>query len=312
MAKLAIALAAVAATLGLTTGASARVVAGSTATAAAAHATLVVDNDKKDCPNAQYRTIRGAIGDAVDGDTIFVCAGTYAEGPGTPGSSALIIQKSLTLKGAGADVVTVEPKRVGENRIASDTPSLRDGEGDIVSVGGQVNDPVTVDISGITFDGNGVDVTAGIVFRDAGGSVKRSHVTGLVTDMSKNGYQVPGGFRSSNFGVGIAIVTRNTPPKNKPKVRPTRTVTIDETRIDDYNPVGVLVDGSTGNSVPTQTAPLVESGIDNRAVITNSQIIGRNSCQSYNDFSVGDPTATTLAAAAAAGDTTVKLASTSS
>ena len=150
-----------------------------------------------------------------------------------------------------------------------------------------MNTPITVDISGITFDGNGVYATAGVVFRDAGGSVKRSHVTGLVTDEGKNGYQVPGGFRSNDYGVGIAMVTRHTPPKNKPKTRPTRMLTVDYTRIDHYNAVGLLVDGSTGNYVPTQTTPLVASGIDNRAVVTNTQIAGRNSCQSYNDFTAG-------------------------
>ena len=63
-----------------------------------------------------------AIADAHAGDTVFVCAGTYAEGPGTPGTSALIIQKNLTIEGAGTDVVTVEPKRVGANRIAGAIP----------------------------------------------------------------------------------------------------------------------------------------------------------------------------------------------
>ncbi len=253
-------------------------------------ATLVVDNDKKDCPTARYRTIRSAIADAHAGDTVYVCAGTYAEGPGTPGSSALIIQKSITLKGAGADVVTVEPKSVGAKQIAESHPDLRDGKGDIVAVLGTVNTPITVDISGITFTGNGVYATAGIVFRDAGGSVNRSLVTGLLTDEGKNGYQVPGGFRSNDYGVGIAMVTRHTPPKNKPKTRPTRTLTVDYTRIDHYNAVGLLVDGSTGYYLPTQTTPLVASGIDNRAIVTNTVIAGRNSCQSYNDFTAGGAT----------------------
>ena len=130
----------------------------------------------------------------------------------------------------------------------------------IIAILGQKTKPVTVDISGVTVDANGVDATAGIVFRDAQGSVKRSHVTGLAIDESKNGYQVPGGFRSNNYGIGVAMVTRNKPPKNKPKVQPTRTLTLDYTRIDHYNAVGLLVDGSTGNYVPTQATPLGRVG----------------------------------------------------
>src|SRR5262249_52351825 len=84
--------------------------------------------------------------------------------------------------------------------------------------------------------------------------------------------------------------TRDKPPKNKPQTHPIRTLTIDYTRIDHYNAVGLLVDGSTGDYVPTQTTPLVASGIDNRAIVTNSQIVGRNSCQHYNDFTAGAKT----------------------
>jgi hypothetical protein len=130
----------------------------------------------------------------------------------------------------------------------------------IVAIKGDPTAPITVHISGVTVDANGVDATAGVVFLDAQGSVNRSQVTGLAIDESKNGYQVPGGFRSNDYGVGIAMVTRKKPPKNEPNTGPTRTLTIDHTRIDTYNAVGVLVDGSTGYYVPTQTTPLVASG----------------------------------------------------
>ena len=276
------------ATLGIASGAQGNVLGGSSAGIAAAPATLTVDNDKKDCPTAGYRTIRAAIGDANPGDTIYVCAGTYAEGPGTPGSAALIIQKSLTLTGAGADLVTVEPKSVGDNpRIAGDDPSLRSFEGDIVSVLGQVRAPITVDISGITFDANGVYATAGVVFSDASGSLNRSRVTGLDIDESANGYSTPGGFRSNQFGDGVAMVTRNVPTKAGNQFPTTlRTVTIDHTRIDHYNAVGVLVDGSTDDFVPGQTSPVTPSGVKIRAILTSDQIAGRNSCQNFNDPTV--------------------------
>ena len=73
----------------------------------------------------------------------------------------LTIHKDLTLRGAGADQVTIEPRSVGEKRIAADNPDLRDGLGVIVAVIGGKNNPVTVNISGVTVDANGVDATAG-------------------------------------------------------------------------------------------------------------------------------------------------------
>jgi parallel beta-helix repeat protein len=40
---------------------------------------LVVDNDRLDCPRADYTSIQAAVTDADPGSTIMVCAGTYVE-----------------------------------------------------------------------------------------------------------------------------------------------------------------------------------------------------------------------------------------
>ena len=85
------------------------------------------------------------------------------------------------------------------------------------------------------------------------------------------------------------MVTRMTPKMIKPKTQLTRTLTIEHTRIDHYNSVGVLVDGATSDYVPSQSLPLQASGIHNVAILTADQIAGRNSCQHYNDFSAGTP-----------------------
>jgi hypothetical protein len=261
---------------------------GAQVNAATGSSTLVVaPKQSADCPKAGYHSIQEAINAAKPGDTVFVCAGTYVEGDADPGSNALTIKRDLNLQGAGAEQVTVVPRsNPHSGGIAEPQPNLRDGEGDLLAAVGKSGAPITVNVSGITFDGNGVYVTAGVVFIDAQGSIDRSHVTGLVTDEGKNGYQVPGGFRSNDYGIGVAMVTRYTPSKNSTP-QPPRTLTIDYTRVDHYNAVGVLVDGSTGYYLPTQTTPLGASGIVNRAVITNSQIAGRNSCQAYNDFNAG-------------------------
>jgi hypothetical protein len=244
-----------AAGIGLASGAPARA-------AGTPPRTLTVGNCS---PGASFPTIQAAVDAARPGDTVKICPGTYAEGSGQRGSSALTITKSLTLAGAGAGQVTIRPRDNG-GQIAEDSPDIRDGQGDIIAVTGTSGSPVTVHISGVTVNAAGVYATAGVVFVDAQGSIARSHVTGLDTDESANGYQVPGGFRSNQFGYGIAQVS--TAPSSGEQV-----LTVDHTRVDHYNALGVLV-----------------SDGDNRAVLTNDQISGRNLCQNYNDPTAGGPT----------------------
>jgi hypothetical protein len=149
---------------------------------------------------------------------------------------------------------------------------------------GKTNHSITVNVSGITFDAHGVDATAGVLFLDAQGSVDRSRVTRLDLDESANGYTVPGGFRSNPFGYGIAQFTAATnkganaeavDPTEKPSVR---TLTIDHTRVDHYNAIGVRIDSATSDYSPYAlgSTPLPPSGIENRGVLTDDQIIGRN------------------------------------
>lgn len=278
------------ATLALAAGASGRA-AGTQA--AALGATLTVGKDAATCPNAQFNDIKPAIAAANPGDTISICPGTYVEGPGTPGSVGLSITKNLNLVGAGADQVTIELNPRGGGSIADSTPDLRNGRGDIVSITGTKDAPITVNITGVTINANGVQAEAGVDFVDAQGSVNRSLVTGLDTNEGANGYTVAGGFRSWAYGIGIAAVTNVKPvqaPKGHPQTYPLRTITIDHTRIDTYNSVGVLLDGSTGNYTPAQTTALTPSGVEIDGILTSDQIAGRNSCQNYDDPTAGGPT----------------------
>ncbi len=221
------------------------------------------------CAGAHYRSIQAAIDAARPGATVKVCAGSYVEGSGRRGSNGLTITKSLDLVGTGADQVTVEPRKnpATNGQITEPTPNIRDGKGDIVAVvGTHSSSPVTVHISGITFDAAGVYATAGVVFVDAAGSVDRSAVTGLDLDESASGYTVPGGFRSNQFGYGIATVSTRSASH-------ARVLTVDHSRIDRYNALGVLVDGAA-----------------TQVVLSNDQIVGRNLCQNYNDPTAGGPT----------------------
>jgi hypothetical protein len=255
-------------------------VAGSLAFASSAGAaTLSVDDDGADCPAAPYTSIQSAVDAAAPGDTVTVCAGDYEEGPGTVGSNALLITKNLTLKGAGADLVHVSPKAssTAGGRIMEETPDLRNGLGDVVAVVGAPTRPLTVDISGVTVDGHDADarpiaVEAGIVYLDAKGTISRSRVTNVVTSEADTAYELPGGYRGTQPGVGIVqtSATRNAQSDG------TRTLKIELTRVDKYNRFGVLIDGATND-----TPPLTPSGVVDRGEIVASQIVGRTQCINY-------------------------------
>jgi hypothetical protein len=262
-----------------------------TAAQAAQHQTLTV-GPAKSCPGADYAKIQKAIDAANAGDTIDVCAGTFTEGKGKQGTNALTIDKNLTLVGAGADQTIVKPKATNGGRLAGSSPNLRSGTGDILAAVGTPTAPITVKVSGITFDAAGVDVTAGIAFVDAQGSIGHVHVTGVDIDESATGYQKPGGFRNDSAGDGIVDVTAAMPSAKAPKAPPVRTLTIDHTRVDKYNAIGVLIDSATGDYSPyiQPSAPLAPSGIVNHAILTNDVIAGRNLCQNYNDPTAGGPT----------------------
>lgn len=250
---------------------------GFTATARAA--TLSVDDDRAQCPAAQYTSIQAAVDAAADGDTIAVCPGSYAEGSGGVGTNALTITKNLTIMGAGADLVTISPKAsspAGGN-IMKAVPDLRSGLGNIVAIVGAPQDPLTVNISGVTVDGYApgqkpVAVEAGIVYLDAKGSIDRSRVTNVVTSEGAAAYTYPGGYRGAQPGVGIVQTSQAL-------IAPadgTRTLSITSTRIDRYNRIGVLIDGAR-NDAP----PLAPSGVINRGELNGDQIVGRTQCIDY-------------------------------
>ena len=253
---------------------------GALAFAPAAHAaTLTVDDDGADCPAAAYQSVQDAVSAANTGDTVVVCPGKYIEGDGSPGTNAVTITKSLTIKGAGADLVSISPKAwplVG-GRILESAPDIRNGVGDIVAIVGTPTQPLTVDISGVTVDGydpqgRPVAVEAGILFLDAKGSVKRSRVTNIVTSEGDNAYNFAGGWRGEQPGIGIV----QTSTALLSPVDGARELDIDRTRVDKYNTIGILIDGAQ-NDAP----PLVASGTVNRAVITASQIVGRTECINF-------------------------------
>src|SRR3954454_20200593 len=66
-------------------------------TSSAAAATRLVDDDKAECPNADFTKIKDAAAQATANDEIVVCPGLYQE-------AGIVVTGPLTLRGAGADL----------------------------------------------------------------------------------------------------------------------------------------------------------------------------------------------------------------
>ncbi|MEX1995713.1 MAG: hypothetical protein WD887_02970, partial [Candidatus Saccharimonadales bacterium] len=114
-----------------------------------------------------YESIQAAISVANPGDTINVAAGHYEE--------QVIINKSLTLTGAGRDNTFIESPAI--------LASTGTGKNDIVAVVSPDSDnpSITVNISGITVDGKNqsIDNFVGVHFYGANGSLSNSRITGM-------------------------------------------------------------------------------------------------------------------------------------
>jgi hypothetical protein len=227
------------------------------AAAPAQAASLVVDDDRVQCPSAAFTSIQAAVNAAAAGDTIAVCAGTYVEGDG--GTQALVITKSLAIRGTGADSVSIQPNGGPDNSIFGDPagnpagPPLRDAIGNIVSVTGP---GVNVDISGVTVRAANVAVETGIDYLNATGTIADVRVTDLVQTAATAG---PGRFAIFQRGQGIVAFST--------VVTGTFPITITRSEISGYNKGGIVVDS-------LDAALLARSGSHVVATITNSIVQG--------------------------------------
>jgi hypothetical protein len=210
---------------------------------ASAATTRLVDDNKAECPNAAFTSIQSAVNAAAAGDTVAVCPGTYREAVGLGDLNALRIDRSLTLRGAGADLVRIEPSA----DLVDPTPAIRDEEGNVILV-----DPPSgaVDISGVTVAAGDAShprtADAGVVFHNASGSISRSRLTDLApADLADY---------STGVGQGVVAFSDGTPPAGF-------TLGMSSTLVDGHAKGGVLVDAPPA-------APLT-------ATITDSTIRGR-------------------------------------
>lgn len=147
--------------------------------------TWTVDDDKVQCPDAGFTSIQEAVDFASPWDTIVVCEGVYEEsstpvfGSGNPvatgAKNGLTITKPLTIKGAGAEKVTIMPDQSLDS-LAGLVPYLRDGGGNVITVsrqslGSTDTNEMFLDLSGVTVTAGDTYAEAGIAFFGAAGRV---------------------------------------------------------------------------------------------------------------------------------------------
>ncbi len=192
--------------------------------------TLLVDNERVECPEAPFETISAAVAAAATGDTIEVCNGTYTE--------QITIAKSVTLKaGSGSGVTVRAPLQMAGLRA-------------IIHVTG----PVMVTIEGLTVSGPGLG------FSDC--NVIRSGIridTGAFATIRRN---VIRDISGCGDGVGILV--------GQFAERTVATAIIDDNVIMQYEKAGIVVSNFGSSAAITNnkvlgrgaTSKIVQNGIE--------------------------------------------------
>jgi nitrous oxidase accessory protein NosD len=126
--------------------------------------TILVDDDKVQCPNAAFTSIQAAVNAANPGDHIRVCPGTYAE--------QVVVDKSLHIRGDNGAIVI--PSGV--------TVSVTSSSGDSAAAIIFVKDATGVSIRGLIVDGSNSGLTEcgpalfGIFYQNASGTISHNAV----------------------------------------------------------------------------------------------------------------------------------------
>jgi len=239
--------------------------------------TWTVDDDKKQCPNAQFTSIQAAVDAASPWDTIVVCPGVYQESSAPFNSKAspaeansmngLTINKPLKIKGAGADKVTIEPVQP-RTTLAGDQPYLRDGGGNVITVsrqslGSTDTSEMFVDISGVTVTSGNVWAEAGIAYFGAAGRISDSVIGPMkVATTPQELADHPHG-----WGVIKTGVVEGASPGTV-----SSQLTVTDSVVTGYQSGGILFDGARGtDGSPDNT---VRTGIKNQGYVTSSVVQG--------------------------------------
>lgn len=239
--------------------------------------TWTVDDDRAQCPNANFSKIQDAVDHASPWDTIVICEGVYDErstpvrGGGNPVATdalnGLTITKPLKIKGVGADKVTIRPDQ-SLTTLAGVTPYLRDGGGNVITVsrqslGSTDTNEMFVDISGVTVTSGSVFAEAGIAFFGAAGRVSESVVGPFRTATTATELaEYPHGWgivkTSLILGAGPGTVENE--------------VTVTNSVVKGYQSGGILFDG--GRGIDGHADNVVRTGTKQHGYVTNTVVTG--------------------------------------
>ena len=142
---------------------------------------LLVDDDKSECPDADYSAIQPALDDSTPGDTVLVCRGTYTDDVSvdTPGVTLQAANESVVLDGDGRLGTGVHVQASG---VTVDGLTVRDYESEGIMVASdepladvQVTDnDVTTDsfyLPGVYVDGARGAQVSGNTVTDSGSGI---------------------------------------------------------------------------------------------------------------------------------------------
>lgn len=243
----------------------------------ASNTTWVVDNDRIECPNANFTSIQQAVDYASPWDTIVICDGVYQE-RSTPINSArvpvatgamngLTINKPLLIKGTGADKVTIMPDQSIAD-LAGTTPFLRDGGGNVVTVsrqslGSTDTNEMFVDISGVTITSGSTWAEAGIAYLNTAGRISESVIGPLRTaTTSEEAAAHPHGWgvvKTNHLqGAGNGTVESE--------------LTVANSVVTGYQAGGILFDGARG--ADDSESILTRAGIKHHGYVTDTIVTG--------------------------------------
>jgi hypothetical protein len=246
--------------------------------ATAAASTWTVDDDHVQCPNAGFSTIQGAVNQAAPWDTVVICAGDYGEVINTPNATnspaqagskaAVLITKPLTIRGAGADKVTIHPAASAAPSLAGTAPFLRDGGGAVVQVNRQSggSSDVTenfVDISGVTITSPDIYAEAGIAFFNTSGRISNSVIGPL-----KRAVDGPD-LVAHPHGYGV-LMTDSIQGASEAAVR--RELSVVNSLVTGYQSGGILFDAARG--ADGNAANIVRSGIREYGWVMGTRVAG--------------------------------------
>ena len=239
-----------------------------------------VDDDRQQCPEANFTSIQKAVDFASPWDTIVVCAGTYQESSkpvyatsnpvATGALNGLTINKPLKIKGAGADKVTIEPDQSLDS-LAGLKPYLRDGGGNVITVsrqslGSTDTNEMYVDISGVTVTAGNTFAEAGIAFFGTAGRVSESVVGPMKVASSADE------LADNPHGWGIVktgLVQGAGPGTVESEV------TVANSVVKGYQSGGILFDGARGADGSADN--VVRTGIRNHGYVTRTVVTGKPS-----------------------------------